>query len=467
MTALVSNRWVARSDLGSRAPGVAFTRPGQALWTALFVGAYLVAHIQLLSGWRFPVMVVGVLSPVHGIAAFLRAGGSRISSVGIFSLIMGMLLGLGAYPTMLGSSPRQELAIAAIAAVLVQVWATPVRESPLARMDLGGGRRLDPRDTLVQQVALVSFVMAFLSQFILGRGNPWGELLALGAIVLVSIVRATSGATLVERMALPTVLTLAYAALIHSGDGRLRLVSAVFVVMFLGSMLDQGMRLKVATVIGLPAGLFGMAWLRLQHVESIRAGLSNGRSGLESGIVPLEVFQNLLMAQNSGRVEPIYGLSYLSVPSSFLGDIVPFLNSTAIGYELVTITQPDRSGTGFSLAGLAMSEWVHNFGLLTLPVFALLIAGGLQQLDKMLAQGWQALREQWTAFNLFRLSVIVTLFSGIPDFAWGGSHTLFMRVTLRTLPLAVIGLLFALVQRPDVSRSWRPRPAGWDPYLDY
>lgn len=430
-----------------RTPGVAFSRGAQCTWTSLLLLLYLVAHVQSIPDWRIPVVAIGLLAPIHGVVSFLRCGGDRFSATGVFCLILAMLLTLGVSPVVGGMIPDQKFALAALLTMLVQVWVTPVSPSRLLLLN-----HLDPdpsaeRDGLLQSVALGTFGLALCTQLVFGRGNATGELLALGAIVLISIARAVSPREPATWLIVPGLLTLAYAGLIHSGDGRLRLVSAVFVVLFLGSLVQYGAELKRLTVIALPAGLFGMAWIRLRHVESVRAGLSDGRSGLESGIVPLDVFRQLLVTMADGEVSLAFGSSYVSVPMFLVGRVDPSYESTAIGYELVEITQPARAGSGFSLAGLMMSEWVLNFGLLTLPVLVLLLSLGLRRFDDLLADSWERVRSDASPENIFRMAVVTTFLSGIPDFVWAGSHTLLLRVMLRCIPLAAIALVFVLLDQ--------------------
>ena len=438
-----------------RSEGVAFARPQQALWTAAALLACIIGFGTPVPNWALAVVAVCGLSVVHGLMAFYRCGGSRLSSAGIFCFTTAILLGLGAYPALVSGEATPHLAMAAIAAFTVQVWCTPVRPTALSTEYTPGGLTVARPDRLLEATAIAVFVVALALRTVLGRGNTPGELLALGGIVLVAIVRATSGTDAISRTALPGVLTLIYAAAIHSGDGRLRLVSAAFVVMFLGSLLDQGKKLKLMAMAGLPAGLFVMAWLRLRHVDSIRDGLSDGRNGLESGIVPLGIFADLLESQAVGAQPLRWGATYLSVPSRFSGFTLPGLQQNAIGYELVGISDPERYGSGFSVAGLAVAEWTYNFGLLAVPLFGLFLAAVFARLDDAMQHAWTNLRTRGRATDVFALAALVTLWSGIPDFAWGGSHVLLTRVILRTVPLLAIALLFTLAQRPQPA-STRP-----------
>ncbi len=432
-----------------RPVGVAFGRAGQALWIAAILAPTVWAVLQPRPAWSVPVLVVGVLAPVHGAATFIRSGGERLTPSGLFSLTLGLLLGLGSYPIWEGEPAGQFLAIAALTAFAVQILATPHRPSALAQLPSLELVAMDQRDRLLERTGLATFLIALASTAVLGRGNVLGELLALAAIVVIAILYSMSRPTLLLRVATPGFLVLVYAALIHSGDGRLRLVGAACAVLFAAAMVSHGSQLKKLVVGALPLGLFTLAWLRIRHVESIREGLGEGRNGLESGIVPVGIYRDLLVARASGAVGSGAGSSYLSVPSRLTGGAVPGLEHNAIGYELVAVTAPERFGSNFSVAGLAVAEWVYNFGLFTLPLFVIILTFMLGRLDDVLAATWAWLGQNRRPAAVLVAGVALTVFSGLADFAWGGSHTMMMRVLLRTLPLVFIAFLFGLMENPQ------------------
>ena len=117
-----------------RPQGVAFGRAGQALWVAGALAPTLWAVLQPRPTWQLPIMVIGVLAPIHGCSTFVRSGGDRQTPSGLFSLTLGLLLGLGSYPVWTGEVGTDHLAVAAVTGYLVQVLATPVRASALAQM---------------------------------------------------------------------------------------------------------------------------------------------------------------------------------------------------------------------------------------------------------------------------------------------------------------------------------------------
>ena len=429
-----------------RPVGVAFSRPAQALWLAAALALTLVGALQPQPDWNLPVLAVGVLGPIHGAATFIRSGGERLTPSGLFSLTFGLLLGLGSYPIWLGETAGEFLATASVTAFVVQVLATPNRPSALAQLPRLELVPMAQRDKLLEHTGFATFGLALASTAVLGKGNVAGELLALAAIVVIAILYSLSRETLLLRLATPTLLVVVYAGLIHSGDGRLRLVGAACAVLFAAAIISHGRQLKKLVVASLPLGLITMAWLRIRHVESIREGLGEGRNGLESAIVPVGIYRDLLAARASGAIESAAGTSYLSVPSRLTGGTVPGLGHNAIGYELVAVHAPERFGSNFSVAGLAVAEWVFNFGLLTLPIFIVLLAWIMGKFDDALAATWGWLAVNRRPAAVLAAGVALTAFSGLADFAWGGSHTMLMRVFLRTLPLAFIAAVFGLME---------------------
>ncbi len=397
---------------------------------------------------RAMLAALGVLAGLHGIVAFLRSGGNRVAPAGLFALTSGALIALGTEPAWVGEPVGGAFVGAAVAATLVQIWAMPTRPSFVAALDTPGrhrGAELDPADRPMAWAGLAMFALALFLSAGLGR-EVLPEFAALGATAAMAVVGTRMQGPIWQRMAVPGVATVIYAGIIHSGDGRLRLVAAGFVIVILASMDGEARWIKRSTVAAVPAAVVLLAWLRLRHIESTRPGGSAGRSGLESAVIPLRILRDLLDAQaeNWGFA---WGTSYLSVPVSFVPSWIPTPDADAIGYDLVAISAPDRVGSGYSLAGLSVAEWVFNFGWFTLPIFAVIVAWLLLQLDRMLAACWTNDRRRRSSGSLLLLAGAVTLVAGLPDFAWAGSHTYVMRSLLKVLPIVVLVAVVEVARR--------------------
>ncbi len=434
------------STLRERSVGTAASRAEQ---LGLSLSAISLATLGAATEWRFGLAALGILAAIHGIMAFLRAGGDRVAPAGLFALTSGILIALGSEPAWNGELNGGWFVAAASAAFGVQIWSTPTQPSRLAQIAPEAETRAGS-DALTSVSALVMFVIAGLLA-ITGTQETLAEFGALGAMTVLAVVGARSPAPLLRRMALPALATVVYATVIHSGDGRLRLVAAGFVVVVLAAFGPEGRWLKRLVVAMVPVGIVGMAWLRLRHIEELRPGGSSGRSGLESAIIPLRILRDVLVSQPNG-LGRAWGGSYLSVPSSFAPSWFPTPSAGAIGYDLVAISAPDRVGSGYSLAGLSVAEWIYNFGWLTLPLFAAMLAWSFTRLDNGLAQAWQGDRSHRSTRTLLVLAAAVTLVAGLPDFAWAGSHTYLMRSLLKIVPVAVLALALVVVSGPIRSR---------------
>ncbi len=417
--------------------GAATTRVEQLLASALLgsVGVY-----GGVGPSRPALAMLGVLAALHGIVAFLRSGGERVAPAGLFALTSGVLIALGTEPAWVGEPVGPAFVGAAVAAIAVQIWAMPIDASPVAelvrRNDSPPPAAATIEDYTLGVMALAAFGLALgMSVGYDLQGSP--EFLALAAVAMLAVLASRAIGPMWKRVAIPVSGTLVYAGVIHSGDGRLRLVAAGFVIIVLAGMGGTAGWLKRMVVTSIPAGVMLMAWLRLRHIESARPGGSAGRSGLESAVIPLRILRDVLRAQADGWGFA-WGSSYLSVPVSFVPSWLPTPDASAIGYDLVAISAPDRVDSGYSLAGLSVAEWVYNFGWFTLPLFALALAWGLQLLDRFLAWSWLADQRRRSSVSTLMLVASVTLVASLPDFVWAGSHTYVMRSLLKLLPVVLL-----------------------------
>ncbi|MBB2985549.1 O-antigen polymerase [Terracoccus luteus] len=401
-------------------------------------------------------------------ARVLVGHGLRVTSLGLFNYSCALFVG---YAGLVAAQDDDSivqpkyLAIALAASVLTQIVVTFVAwrepgDVVCGRLSVSDGRWLT-------RCALGCLVALFVLQSALARGAVLIEGAAFMCVVLVAIgVGLREGSALTKPDNLYVLAAFGvYAAYFQGGTGRLRLVAALCAVITVYTFRYPLRRIKVAMVLCTPLALYALAHQRLSYQESLSVGASAGRSGLESMLSPVIVLGQLVQGQADGSVHLSFGYSFLSVPFVFVpAAFTPAWVPDALGYALVEIVDPQRAGTGFSVASTEFGEWIYNFGLLGLVAMVPLIAWLLRQLDRRMEQAMAKLAGR-------RDAVVVAFWAmlagSIGDVAWSGMHIWIARSVAR-LPL--LAALLVIMWRPSPRRSpadRRARPrAGRHPGRD-
>jgi hypothetical protein len=402
------------------------------------------------------VRLLSLLVLLHGIRVFLGHGGARVTSLGLFNASLALCAGVGGFvnSSIVGvQSEGRYLAAAVVLSFVAQVLITffawkdkrENRPPPATFPSISDCRWITGFGAAALATALAVFMLG-LDIPVLGVEN-----VAFPAIVLMAIGLWFRPHTAAVSLSTPLVLggAVAYAVVLHSGPGRLRIVALFFALSMLFTARYPRLLWKFTAVGAAPAGLWWLAQARLSLQESLNRGGSEGRTGLESMTDSVLVLGQVIHYANSGG-DLGFGLTFITLPLALLPSAwTAGWAHQAIGYELVKIADPAKYNTGYSVASTYLGEWIFDFALMGV-VFAIpLVVLGLRYLHQgfssamaRVANGREAML--WLAFW-------VMLCGGIADFTWDGQHILGARFLYR-LPF-----LFALYVLVRLSRRGQQR----------
>lgn len=399
-------------------------------------------------------VVAGFVVSIFGVRVFLSHGVHRISVLGLFNLSTALFVGVAGVYTALDAAHGLNnfyLATAVVAGLAVQIATTALAWGRNTGEDIT--LSLPPEHVVqwARRWGMFLLVLLIIARLFPGTDGirAYLESGAFVSIVVLSIgilwrkkIRIYSWSAVVLLACL-----VIYAELFHSGQGRLRVVALACTIGVLVSIRFQKNIVKIAVVCMVPLVLIWLSYDRLALQESIHAGASEGRTGLESMMSPIIVFAQLLEAQQDHGFPLSYGFNLLSFPALLLpGDGEPW----ALGYELVQITSPERYGSGYSVVASSTGEAVFNFGLfglvLAVPVVALIV----RLLDRQLARTIS--KSNITAFVLVSIAFWAICAGSFADFTWSGQHTYLARIATR-FPFV---LVFAVIACFHMERA-KPR----------
>lgn len=442
--------------------------PEFTLWAGAAVVVFAAEGYRSGDAARYDtILALGVISAAFGVRVFYGHGGGRITTLGLFNFAAVLFVGYAAIAEALDPQRRTDasyvtaavtLALSVQVVITLLAWsrAAPGADEPLGYLGDERGRRL----TLIGISALSGLFVAQRAGLPLATtGLADGAASCAVLLVAVGLLLRENTRLVSGRLVLVAGTFAAYALLFHQGTGRLRLVALACGIAILTTARFPSRILKLVTVAVTPPAIWWLAQDRLALQESLAAGSSQGRSGLESMISPILVLGQLLEAQAHG-FGLAWGSNFLSLPVSLAPDwLTGGAGPGALGYELVRVTAPGRYRSGYSVAGTAPAEWVYNFGLFGIVLMVPVMVWLLQTLDR-------GLRVALTdPDRLIRLVVLVMLAGGIADLVWSGFHTWGAR-TIARLPLLLIAAVLLdrhrsmLAPLSHASRQKPERPAS-------
>lgn len=404
-------------------------------WCCLVLAVVLLGHGSSLN------VALAAVSLAFG-ARVLIGHGRRVTTLGLFNFSCALFIGYAGMVAALDrSSPVSNgyLTLAIAGPLAVQIITSFVAWRDSAESRCGRLSRADARWAVV--CGVVGMIVLEGVQALIPEAAVFVEGGAFMCVVVVAVGVALHEDSSLSR--LDNLVTLAvfgfYAIGFQGGTGRLRLVAALCAVVTVYTFRYPLRRLKVAMVAFTPVALYALAQQRLSYQESLVSGASAGRSGLESMLTPVVVLGQLMQGQSAGTIPPSYGLSFLSIPFAVVPrSLTPEWVPEALGYSLVEVIEPERAGTGFSLAATAFGEWVFNFGLLGLIVMVPVLALTLRLLDRRVEAAMAAVDGRR---GVLRVAFWSMLGGSIADIAWSGLHTWAARATAR-LPILLVLLVF-------------------------
>lgn len=382
----------------------------------------------------------GVAVTIFGARAFIGHGQGRITALGLFNLSTALFVGFGA----IYAGYTQE-SMAPAYYVLAATMGAFVPQIAITLFGWGKAGQVTPQypgqitNKWLTGAGLVALGAAAGARFIssLTPFAPYIEATAFAAITIITVgFFWRPQASLISWASLFVgALVIMYAEVFHIGTGRLRIVALVCTVGVIISARFQRRALKWLTIAAIGPALYWLAQDRKELQESLHAGASAGRNGLESMLEPIQVFAKLIQAHLESGFPLSYGVNLLSYPSLLLpASWVPNAPQ-ALGYELVKIHAPARYGSGYSVVATSSGEAYFNFGIVGLALMVPVLVYLLNLLDRAMVK-----RMSSPASGTLALLGIVfwaMLAGGIADLTWSGQHTLLTRVTTR-LPLLLV-----------------------------
>lgn len=395
---------------------------------------------------RSAIYFTSIVSVLAGIRTFIGHGYAKITATGLFGISTAMFIGysgvvLAGQPTI---DPQwQYLALASAAGFTGQVLTSMLAWRRVARVPESQGWFEPQVANWAARVGLIALVLAAGLQLAVPSWQHWAEASAFTAICVL-----TAGLMLRDNARMLSLSTLLiagsiilYSEFFHAGTGRLLLVALVCAVGVIYAARFQRRLIKFAIVAILPVALWWMASDRLALEESLSAGASAGRTGLESMIAPLNVFGLLVEALHEQGFTPAYGYNLLSVPALLIPESVWPNQPQALGYEVVVFDSPELYGDGvFSTVVSSTGEGIFNFGWWGLPIIILVAAVALRLIDRFLLARIRA--EHITLLGLLALVFAAMLAGAIADYTWSGVHTYGARMLAR-MPAFILILVIA------------------------
>lgn len=395
---------------------------------------------------------LGALAGAFGTAAFLFHGERRITTLGLFNLSSALFVGYAGMvqsDTPMRSIDPEYLSHAIALSIASQMFVNLVAWKFLKQDN-------DPKingflDASTARSTAIAGVVALAAAAAAGgldvpRGLTYvveGAAYSGVALIAVAFIFQKRTRLWSFNILVPGLLLALYALFFHSGEGRLRIVALACAIGVLVSLRFPTMHLKPMSVALVPPALWWLARDRLALQESIAAGASAGRTGLESMMSPLVTFAQILEAQ-AGSWDLRWGSTFVTlpfalVPDQYLPDWVP----PALGYDLVNLTDPGRVGSIFSEASTVYGEWVWNFGLLGVFLLVPFVSIGIRVIDRMIVRGATLLISD--GYKAVLILAIAAMLSGtIADLVWSGLHTYGTRVITRLPILLIVAFIWHL-----------------------
>lgn len=410
-------------------------------WLAMAAATSIAVGVTTTaSGLVWANVVLSLLALLYGVRVFVGHG-YRVTALGLFNLSAAMFIGYGGYKAATNAYSEVEpryLNTALLGALAVQItvsaisWSTVPNRLVVPLVSARDGRwavRLGVGGLL----ALYLVPRAFDFN---GGALVEGSAFTCVMFVTIGVIFRERGRLMHPRNLLVLAALGVYAEFFHGGTGRLRLVAAACGVVILVTARYPLKRLKWGMVLGAPLALYFLAQERLALQESIKAGASAGRTGLESMLSPILLYAQIFQWEAKGDLALAWGKSLTTFPFIVLPNSMnPKWVPDAIGYDLVRFVAPARYGRGYSVAPTVFGEWVYNFAIWGLVLLVPLAVFALRILDRRLDAALLGLASGRN--GIVKLAFWTMLCGSIADLVWGGLHIWFARTLARSPALVV------------------------------
>lgn len=416
------------------------------LWIILVIIAWWWALSAPGQHVQSAIYFASIVSIIAGVRGFVGHGRELITATGLFSLSTSMFIGYSGWALM--QRPYVEAELKYVALAVVTGVTAQIATMLLAWKHSAPASRVEPifkqeSASWLVGAGMLSLGVATVVFLVSPSLRAWAEASAFTAVCLLTVgVAFRPDARIVSWGSVWVIAGLIlYAEFFHSGAGRLRLVALACAVAVIYGLRFQKRRLKFLIIAIIPLAIAWLANDRLEFQESLAPGASEGRTGLESMVAPLNVLSLFLESFHSDDFTPAYGYNLLSVPAIAIPEFIWPNQPQALGYELVIFFAPEKYGDGiFSTVASWVGEAIFNFGWWGVPIVIVAAAIGLRFLDALLEN---RLHHNYTSVVSLLVMVLIAMVIGaIADYTWSGTHTYVARM-LRRVPIFIVVLVAA------------------------
>lgn len=404
----------------------------------LAVGALWI--VPSTHGLRF----VSVMMLTFGLWLFMRDGGQRITTIGVYSLgmaVFGGLAGLWRSYTAAHIGTVDVTAAVLVFTTHVVTWVVFWNRRTVTRslrVPTSVNREVTRWGVQVGTLLLVAGEAASRLGEVVG---PLPKSLSFVGVVLASTSALANRAVGKRRRMLRGILAssglfAAYMLLVFSGFGRLVVASLGLAIAIAGGRYVFRRSGKALVVVAiLPAlAIFG----------AVRTSTDNPTTGLRSVFIPAETFGEVITEHQEGGVDLVWGDTFVAaavaqVPAGLWSSKPP-----GFGTLLTAHFEPAQLSSGHSMAALIHGEWWWNFGPLGMVLMVPALGFGLRWLDTHLARAMR--RALVTRRALLTLVTTAIAAAGTLDLFWVGLFTYSARTV--TSVLVVAGILCLITPRP-------------------
>lgn len=388
--------------------------------------------------------LVAVIGILHGVVAYWRDGGARITAPGIYMIASGLFAFFPAMYHSIVDSSRfvdADWLLAVNIALWVQIVVYHFWWEPRPDRSVSVERIKDPHVTR--------------------WGTAWGFLLIAGGLVMTRLPLAEFGlddaAVFVGIVLLSVSIfrratrvgifsyllvagaVLAYMEFVFTGFGRLRIAALGIAVVVAFAPTWKRKYAKMALLLAIPPVLMYLAADRVQFTATLNPNQSSRVTGLESLNAPFARFAQSLNVEQAGDIVHTWGSSFFASAVAFVPRQLWPDKPVGFGADLAAYFRPELAGSGHSELALFYGEWLWGFGFVGLLIMVPVIGWAIRALDNAMIR--TEISSVLTRRNLLFVVMLIIFGASIVDLYWGGTFTFASRIFPRLMILGAVLLL--------------------------
>lgn len=421
-------------------PKVANSRTVYAIggWLAVYAAA-VVLREGVGGGPLQGLILPSVVALAFSLWAFLRQGGTLITSSSIYSYSTALFLAFPALYAGLGlNADTRGVTVDVLLTVLsLSVLSQAVAVAVCRSAEPKRPRRVADRP-LSSAACLMSAGILVLSAVVLRKfGYDDSQHSVSGALTILAVLLSAEIAfggisrrarTFGFLLLVPSFMV--YYQIVFTGFGRLTLGTLGLAIAVFASIHRDSVSVKVGVLVATAPAIVYLAYERVSFLQTIRTSAVGDSEGIGSVVGPFISLGKLGQAIWEGRISPTYGSTFWSAGVFWIPRSVWPSKPTGFGSEIIYFTQPSMIGQkGFSDAGTIVGELLWNFG----PAAALgtiAVAVCLRWLDGYLVAVSDRMgqRASLGVGSTFRHVLAVGATSAVVNLVWGGTFSYVTRI---------------------------------------